>query len=104
MQNVPKRLKDGKQDLDDLLDTLCLIKREKNLHTPAVRDQVRAVYLIAVEMHESLRKMEQGAWRSIGHQYFHALRYSKDKDHRLGALLHRLHAAKDELATRILLV
>lgn len=104
VHNVPKRLKDGKQDLDDLLDTLCLVKREKNLHTPAVRDQVQAVYQIAIEIHESLRKMEQDSRRSIGRQYFHALRYSKDEDHRLNALLHRLHAAKNELATRILLV
>jgi hypothetical protein len=104
VHSAPDRVDRYKDQLDSLLGTLRLVQDERELQTPAVKEQLEVVIETGKELKDTLDDLAAQQAKSKAKQFVHAFASGNTDEKGFDDIWDRLDRAKADLTTRILTV
>lgn len=104
LKDLPKQLEGNKRQLNELLDTLEVVRDTKVLQTDRIADQVKAISEKAGDVQARLNESQKLQLKKVSRRYLRVLFSGPADAKELLVLFQRLDSAKAELALRIQII
>jgi len=101
VREYPKVMKDNEGLLEDLGQTLELIRGQRQLQTDEILSQISKLGKVSQELDSFLQRLGRVRRRSIARQYLRAFKSSRQDDRELTGILNRMDRVKLDLIARI---